>query len=201
MIQFRYFNRPDLYTGFLEEEAACSICNKLTSCFDTSLFYGEEKLNAICPECLAGGKLYDRDVFTCDGDREELKKQLKASLPALSDAEILNLAEQKTNELEKTTPALITWQPINWPCLDADYCKFIGYGSKELYRKLSGTDGKSLFAASLWNSEEMPDAEELWERLPVNEIKNYRESNEYSELFYVFQSLHSERIVTLWDCD
>lgn len=202
VIQFKYFDRPDLYTGFVEGEIACGICGNVTACFDASLFYGEGKLETICPGCLAGGKLYDRaDVFTCDGDREELKKQLKASSPALSDAEILHLVEQKTNELEKTTPSLITWQDFNWPCLDADYCKFIGYGSKELYHKLAGRRGESLFAASIWNAEEMPDAEELWDELPDEAIKDYRESNRYSVLFYVFQSLHSERIITLWDCD
>lgn len=201
MIQFKYFDRPDLYTGFLEEEAACGICGNVTTCFDASLFYGEEELKAICPDCLANGKLYEHDISTCDGDQEELKKQLKASLPALSDTDILQLADQKTNELEKTTPKLITWQDYNWPCLDGDYCRFIGYGSKSLYHKLAGTDGESLFAASLLSSENMPDAEDLWDDLPGEEIKNYKESNKYSVLFYVFQSLHSRKILTLWDCN
>lgn len=201
MVQFKYFNRPDLYTGFLEEEVACGICGNKTTCFDASLFYGEEKLKAICPDCLANGKLYDRDISTCDGDQEELKKQLKVSLPALSDADILQLVDQKTNELEKTTPSLITWQDFNWPCLDGDYCRFIGYGSKALYHKLAGTNGESLFADSIWNAEEMPDAVELWVELPDEAIRDYRESNRYSVLFYVFQSLYSERIITLWDCD
>jgi hypothetical protein len=37
--------------------------------------------------------------------------------------------------------------------------------------------------------------------MPDKEISNYGESSQYSTLFYVFKSLHSERIVTIWDAE
>jgi uncharacterized protein CbrC (UPF0167 family) len=64
---------------------------------------------------------------TCDGDINELIRQLKDLNPLLTETEIDELAKLKTTELEKKTPKLITWQDWSWPCAEGDYCKFIGY--------------------------------------------------------------------------
>jgi hypothetical protein len=46
------------------------------------------------------------------------------------------------------------------------------------------------------------DVEYLWnECMPVKEIKNYNDSSNYGTLFYVFKSLNSDKITTIWDCD
>ena len=48
--------------------------------------------------------------------------------------------------------------------------------------------------------EENGDTESFWdELLPEDEINDYEESSDQDTLFYVFRSLHSDIIVTLWD--
>lgn len=133
MITFKYFDKPEVFVGLIENPTTCDTCKSLKLCFDAELFYGTETLTAVCPECLANGELYDRDVFTCEGDIKQLKVQIAQLKPSLTPQEIENIASQKTLELEKTTPHLVTWQDWAWPCVDGDYCKFIGYGSKPLY--------------------------------------------------------------------
>lgn len=143
----------------------------------------------------------DKDVFTCCGDVEELKRQLKVLNPTLSELEIEHIGQQKTTELEKTTPKLITWQDWNWPCADGDYCKFIGFGSKPFYKNLAtNLPTEDFFKNSFYDNDS--DIDYLWkEALPDKEIKNYEDSNNYGTLFYVFKSLNSDKILTIWDCD
>lgn len=200
---FKYFDRPDIFTDLKENEATCDFCGKYTDCFDAASFYGPENISAICPECLVSGRLKNKEAFTCSGDIQELKKQLKQLTPTLTDKEIEQQAKGKTEELEKTTPHLITWQDWEWPCADGDYCQFIGFGSIPFYRKLSaGKPDKEFFFDSIYYSLVDSDLEHLrTEELPEKEIRNYTDSTEYGTLFYVFMSLKSERIITIWDCN
>lgn len=203
-MQFRYFDKPELFTGYIDEPAECDICGKETTCFDATLFYGEDELEAVCPACLAAGKLNKRDIFTNQGDSSELKRQLIQLNPKLSDTEINKLVKQKTTELEKTTPHLISWQDWDWPSADGDYCSFIAYGSKPFFEKIAnGHNAKEVFKESIYYSmEDDTDADMLWEDdMPEKEIKNYDDSSQYTTLFYVFKSLHSDKIITIWDCD
>jgi uncharacterized protein CbrC (UPF0167 family) len=164
---------------------------------------GEEEIASICPDCLATGRLYERDIYTCQGDITELKRQLKEVNPSLTKADIDDLADQKTLELEKTTPQLITWQDWEWPCADGDYCRFIGYGSRPFYKELaSGADARLFFEKSLYYTlVDETDANELWEDMPRKTVKDYADSSPYSTLFYVFKSLHSDQIITIWESD
>jgi len=203
-MQFKYFDNPKLFSGFIEDEAVCDICNSTTKCFDAAAFFGFDEINAICPGCLVSGKLNDKEIYTVSGDIEELKRQLKILHVAFTDQEIETIALEKTKELEKITPPVISWQDWDWPCADGDYCRFIGYGSKQLYETLAyGSDAKRLFSTSFYyDLKDVSDVESLWaEALPGNEIKNYEESREYGTLFYVFKSLNSDKVITIWDCD
>ena len=200
---FKYFDSPEILTGLLNNKTRCNSCEKEEFCFDAELFYGEEKITSICPECLASGVLVDRDIYTCDGDIKELKRQLKKINPTLTEIEVEELARQKTQVLEKTTPYLVAWQEWNWPCADGDYCKFIGYGSRPFYEVLATKiSSKRLFSNSFYyNLKAKSDIDYLWtEVLSEKEIKDYNESNEYGMLFYVFRSLNSDKIITIWDC-
>jgi uncharacterized protein CbrC (UPF0167 family) len=202
MMDFTYFENPLKFSPLKEGLTLCDTCAQEKICFDTELFYGEDSVTAICPECLAGGKLMDRDIFTCQGDIEELQRQLKDLHPTWSNKDLEDDAAKKTSVLEKTTPHLVTWQDWEWPCADGDYCKFIGYGSKALYASLApDTDGEQLFKNSFYDSmEEEEDIESFWENiLPEEEINDYEESADFDTLFYVFKSLHSDTIVTVWD--
>jgi uncharacterized protein CbrC (UPF0167 family) len=200
---FKYFDRPDLYTGFLDKEVKCDSCKQTKICFDAEAFYGYDSMHAVCPECLVSGKLIDRDFSTNTGDINELKRQLKTLNPNLTDKEIEAIAKEKTEEFEKTTPHLITWQDWDWPCSEGDYCKFIGFGSRPMYNRLAqNNNGRELFENSFYYRVKNESDETLWDNLLAEEeIKNYEESNEYGVLFYVFKSLNSDKIITTWDCD
>ena len=198
---FKYYDKPEVFTGFRDKETTCNICEQERICFEAEGFQGTEDLESVCPDCLSSGRLNDKDVFTCQGDFEELKRQLKVLNPTLAELEIENIAQQKTTELEKTTPHLITWQDWMWPCADGDYCKFIGFGSKPLYKSLAtNLDTEDFFKNTFYENDSYIDY--LWkEALPNKEIKNYEDSNKYGTLFYVFKSLNSDKILTIWDCD
>ena len=198
---FKYYDKPELFTGLRDKETTCDTCGQEKICFDAEAFYGTEDINSICPDCLLSGQLNDKNIFTCNGDIEELKQQLKTLNPTLTDIEIENIAHYKTTELEKTTPHLVTWQDWGWPCADGDYCKFIGFGSKPFYKNLA-TDlpTEGFFKKSFYDNSS--DTDYLWkEVLPDKEIKNFEDSNKYGTLFYVFKSLNSDKILTIWDCD
>jgi hypothetical protein len=119
----------------------------------------------------------------------------------VTESELDDMVKTKTNELETTTPQLITWQDWNWPCADGDYCKFIGYGSKPFFNRLSNSDsGKDFFLHSLYKVVNQTDTEYLWnDFMPDEEVNNYEDSSQYGTLFYVFKSLNSGKIVTTWD--
>jgi len=198
---FKYFDNPELFVGFRDSETLCDTCGQSKLCFDAEAFYGSDDLTSICPECLTSGKLIDIDSFTCEGDIKNLVGQLKRLNPSLTDDKIQEIAKQKTIELVKTTPHLITWQDWSWPCSDGDYCKFIGYGSKPFYKNLANdTSVEEFFKDSFYEPEFYND--DLWtEALPDKLIKDYKDSSQYGTLFYVFKSLNSDKIITTWDCD
>jgi len=203
-MKFKYFVSADKFGSYLDGNTQCDLCGTETRCFDASLFIGEDEMDAICPGCLAAGELKDMDLYTCEGDIAELRKQLKELNPSATETEIEQLITQKTEELEKTTPALVTWQDWEWPVADGDYCAFIGYGSRPLYNQLAkDKDGKKFFKYSLYSSfTDSSNADELWdESMPGKLIRNGNEAEGLSPLFYVFRSLHSEKIVTVWDID
>jgi uncharacterized protein CbrC (UPF0167 family) len=198
---FKYFDNPEVFVGLRSTATTCDTCRQTKLCFDAEAFYGSEDLTSICPECLEGGKLVDVDTTTCYGDIKKLVGQLKQANPSLTDVEIQEIANQKTIELQTTTPHLITWQDWNWPCADGDYCKFIGYGSKPFYTKLAkDIPVEEFFKTSFYEAESYND--DLWsEALPEKLIKDYKDSSEYGTLFYVFKSLNSDGIITIWDCN
>ncbi len=201
-MEFKYFEQPEKFTAYTAAKTTCNVCQQTKHCFDAETYYGEDRLSAICPECLASGALRAYDSTTCEGDIEELIRQLQAIHPDLSTDEVASLAQGKTEVLEKTTPHLMSWQDWNWPCADGDYCRFIGYGSKFLYNQLArDKDGARLFRQSLYYTvKDEEDADELWEEyMPAKSIRTYEASLEFDLLFYVFKSLIDQRIITVWD--
>ena len=197
---FKYFDKPDLFVGLRDTQSGCDTCGQNKLCFDAEGFYGSTNLTSICPECLTSGQLTNIDATTCEGDIKNLIDQLKQLNPNLTNRKIQEIAKEKTTELEKTTPNLITWQDWSWPCSHGDYCKFIGYGSKPFYKELAKHNSvEDFFKNSFYDPDLYND--DLWtESVPEEEIRSYGDSSQYGTLFYVFKSLHSDRIVTIWDC-
>ena len=200
-MNFTYFENPEKYTGLRDHITACHFCEEEKACFEAEAFYGEDSIDSICPQCLLDGRLLEIDSTTCNGDIEDLKRQLKELHPSLGNSEVQQIAADRTTALEKTTPPLITWQDWEWPALDGDYGKFIGYGSKELYKRLArGASAQQFFEDSIRNEDEEIDTEYLWDEVITDtEIKDYTESAEQETLFYIFKSLTSDKIVTIMD--
>ncbi len=199
---FPYFVHYEQFAAFLEGETTCDCCRQTKHCLDAASFYGEETIKAICPDCLAGGELKGRDIYTCEGDITELIRQIQVLHPGWPVTQVEKLAAEKTEELEKTTPPIISWQDWPWPCADGDYCTFIGYGSKALYNRLAkDQDGAWLFQLSLYHLvKEDADADKLWEEsMPDREIRDHAASQEHGTIFYVFESRPTSQIVTVWD--
>lgn len=200
----KYFQSPDNFAIFHDGIAECDICGNGKRCFDASFFYGENAIDAVCADCLSSHRLSDIDSSSCQGDIGELKRQLRFLNPSLGPVEIDRIAGEKTVELEKSTPPVITWQDWDWPCADGDYCRFIGYGSRGLYNRLAKDgNGKQVFADSIYyNQEDETNTDKLWdESMPQREIRNNEEAEVLSVLFYVFKSLNSEKIITVWDLE
>lgn len=198
-MNFKYFENADKFTGLKLDKTKCDICSETKYCFDAELFKRKEDFSSVCPECLKSGQLSNFSVTTCEGDILNLKKQIKELNPNLSGNDIDKIAKEKTNELETTTPNLVTWQDWFWPCADGDYCKFIGFGSKPLYKELAGDiEIQDFFKNSFYDKDSY--TEFLWDdNIPVKAIKNYKDSNQFGTLFYVFKSLNSDKIITIWD--
>jgi uncharacterized protein CbrC (UPF0167 family) len=146
--------------------------------------------------------LYGRELFANQGDYETLLSQIKEIHTNLSGEQQKHLAAERTDELQQATPQLLTWQDMLWPCLDGDYAKFIGFGSKTFLNGLSSDgNGRKLFKTSLHPDLKSSYTDEQWvEILPDKLINNVEESS-FSTLFYVFTSLTSDKLIIWWDCD
>lgn len=85
------------------------------------------------------------------------------------------------------------------PCEDADYCRFTGYSSKPFYKELAKQiPVEDFFSRFVLRYRIIHGL--LWiDVVPNNDIKNYNDSNMYGALFYVFKSLNSNKISTIWD--
>jgi uncharacterized protein CbrC (UPF0167 family) len=201
-MDFTYFENYRHFTTLTDTDVACELCHRQTTCFD-SVFYGKEEIEYICPKCLFEKKLYGRDIFTNQGNISTLMLQMRQADGSLSEEAAMAKAKQRTKELEQATPHLVTWQDMLWPCLDGDYTRFIGYGSKPFFESLSGdATGQELFKQSLHTSLKEYYTSEQWEDdVPDEIINNFDESNQYGLLFYVFKSLTTEKIVVWWDSE
>lgn len=201
-MDFKYFDNYQKLTSLTKEEVECEICNQHKICFDTT-FYGKEDIEHVCPECLYDKKLYGRDIYSNNGDLQTLLLQIKIIHPNLTDEQQVQLATERTKELEQATPHLITWQDMNWLCLDGDYAKFIGYGSKPFLNSLAENgNGQNLFQNSLHPDLQEYYTQEQWlEMVPDKLIADYDQSSYYGTLFYIFKSLTTNKIAIWWDCD
>jgi len=201
-VDFKYFKDYQLFASLSEEPGVCEICDRSTICFDNA-YYGSEDIEHLCPQCLFEQKLFGKEVFTNSGDSAALKTQLRAKFKDLPESEILARADVLTRELEQATPHLVTWQDMEWPCAEGDYARFIGFGSKPFFNSLAPDgNGKALYERSLHEDLlEFYDDDEWKDKVHDKMIRDLKDSSQYSIAFYVFQSLHSDKLIVWWDCD
>ena len=203
MVDFKYFADYERLAGLDAVQKECSICREQKNCFCGAL-YGTERTDRVCVDCLTGDRLAGRDIMTNCGNRVELVEQLSLLNPSASEDERTRLADLRSNELEKRTPHLITWQDMDWPCLDGDYAQFIGYGSKPMFASLdSGGDGRAALQRHIHPELYHTVDDGFWiEMVPDKIIKDYSDTEQYSALIYVFRSVvNRSNYLILWDCN
>ncbi|HBG08194.1 MAG: hypothetical protein A2075_02125 [Geobacteraceae bacterium GWC2_58_44] len=183
MVTFKYFDDPMKFSYLTEGEVACSICGSVEVCFDGGGFYGDRKIEAICPNCLKEGKLIDLEISTNEVTVPDLAEQLGSK----------ELAQELTVIIEHCTPPLPTWQDKEWPFKDGDFCKFIKIASQSDF-----SNPEELFDAIDESLRFDHSATAFWEMLPEAEITCIEDGN-YDTSFYLFMAGRN-KIVT-WDCN
>jgi hypothetical protein len=149
---------------------------------------------------MAIGRFSGVHCSTNDGDRETLRRQLLQNCPDLETPEIEALVQERTAELECRTPRLITWQSFIWPAHCGDYCRYIKeVGQPDLIKLAPDGNGPAFLAAHALDVDDLEYAQEIWEGIrPDSPIDNH---TDFSVGVYLFQCLHCQRYIILWDCD
>jgi len=204
MSNFKYFEFPEKYAYILEEKSNCDICGEEKQCFDAENYTGLEDYYAFCFDCVATGKLEEIEVTSVEGDWHELLRQLKAANANLGEDEIEEIAQEKSLELESSTPVFATWQDWFWPAHCGDYCKLIQLAGQEDYNNLAPDgNGKELFQKSLYyDLREHTDVDAVWDGLKHGKITGIADDEDnWGTMAYIFKCLNCGEYITIWDCD
>lgn len=199
-IVFRYFRNPHQFSTYSDTPKTCDICGQVRAGYGGP-FYGKADVEFVCEECLATGRLAERDVITNEGDLVALREQLRGKHPKLDEAQIEARAQQRTTELENCTPHLITWEDFFWPAHCGDYCCFFKeVGKPDLNNLAPDGDGRTFFGTHLYGDlSDLTDVSVVWERIRPDSPKDNVIS--YTVGVYLFQCLHCGAYVILWDCE
>ncbi len=196
-ITFKYFKYPHHFSKHQTQPETCGICGLSLSGYRGS-FIGEIELEFVCEDCLVLGKSADKEVYTNQGNIEELRKQLKGLQPELTHKELTVLVAARNTELEQRTPAPVTWQDFLWPVHCGNYCCYIKeVGKADLNDLAEGGDGQAFFENNLTDAD--TDAEEVWEAIRPDSPPNATLA--YSVGVYLFQCLYCAEYLILWACD
>ena len=108
---FRYFPDPLGTKTFRQgEQHKCDCCGKETEIWYQKPFYSAEKVNCLCPECIASGEAAEK----FDGDFHD------GYTGTVSDP-------ARKEEWYKRTPGYHSWQENRWYAHCGDFCAFINY--------------------------------------------------------------------------
>jgi uncharacterized protein CbrC (UPF0167 family) len=199
-MEFKYFRNPQKFAVFAEERMNCDVCGFKSKCFDGTLFYSEELVEAICPKCLKSGRLAEAGIFANDADVEALFEQMTQLNTDKTHEELLRLAKAKINEVETQTPPIFSWEDWKFPALDGDFCEFIEFVSKDSLNELAENgDGLAFLKKYLRTDEEnLINPEILWDELPTQYIETIDQTNRQC-LAYLFKSRVTETYLIIWD--
>ena len=111
--KFKYLENSEEFLNFSEEGVVCDCCGKTTNLF-TDTMYTAEDINAICVDCIKSGEACEK----FDGE--------------FNTVSIINNKEA-TDELLHKTPAIHTFQEIDWPACCNDFCKFLRFFTDDDY--------------------------------------------------------------------
>jgi uncharacterized protein len=193
---FKYFLRPHHFSTYSNTPQKCYFCGHLTAGYKGP-FYGAQEIEFICEPCLLQGRLAEAGASTNDGIITALIQQLAQQHPELSDLERETIAQARNDELSHTTPAPETWQYFVWPAHCGDYCRYLKEAGKpDLIAAAPNSDPRLLFEASNEFNEKF---NEWWEGVRPDSPQD--NSIAYSMGVYLFQCLHCQKYIILWDQD
>ena len=170
---FKYHPNP-LATGafIMGNPCTCECCGVETDIWYSTPFYSVDKVECLCPECIANGKAAQK----YNGEFQD-----EYSVDEVTDP-------SKLDELIHRTPGYRGWQQEYWPAHCDDYCAFIAYvGWNDLVEM--GIDKEI--------EETYKDGVRGW---PLEEVKQNM-ANEGGLQGYLFKCLHCGKNVLLVDCD
>jgi len=192
---FRYHHNPHKFSTYSLELGNCDFCSQKTPGYKGP-FYGTNNVNFVCEECLIVGKLAERNAFTNEGDFGSLKKEIQQKQPQLNESEIVRLAKIANDELCHRTPHVVTWQDFLWPVHCADYCGVIKEAGKPDLLKIAPMDEVRLMFGSI-DDENFKD----WFETGIRPDSPNDNLIAYSIGVYLFQCLHCQKYIVLWDTD
>lgn len=192
MTVFRHFRDPhgSRNSSWRPEPSTCGLCERERPGY-TGPFYGLEKVELVCEECLAGGRLGERGLTTNEAHVDAVREQLRAR--GIDDAA---LVEKRRAEVEERTPGVETWQDFLWPAHCGDFCRFEQeVGQAELTALAEDGDGARFFRTHVYHAE---DADLDWDVMPPAAPAA---GEAYSIGIYLFRCAECDRPVLLWDAD
>jgi uncharacterized protein CbrC (UPF0167 family) len=127
--------------------------------------------------------------------------QLKEKYPEKSEAEIKEIAEDRSREFASTCPSFTTWQDFYWPVANGEYCQFLLIaGKSELNELASDGNGEQLFKDSLQDKPSEQNTNALWNSLKdENIIDNGTVDQNWPSLALVFKDITTGKLLIVWD--
>jgi uncharacterized protein CbrC (UPF0167 family) len=196
---FRYFDHPHQFSTYRSEPESCSICGTERSGYGGPFYGYDDETDFVCEECLASGRLAEHRLWTNSGDQAALERQLRNLQPPLDEEALQALKSERTDELERRTPEVMTWQDFNWPAHCGDYCRFVKeVGIPDLERLAPDGDGLRFFASHCEDIENIEHAREVWPGIRPDSPESGALA--YDVGVYLFECLTCGETVLLWDC-
>jgi uncharacterized protein CbrC (UPF0167 family) len=209
---FKYFLRPHHFSTYSTTPETCYFCGRLAAGYKGP-FYGAQEIKFVCEPCLVQGRLAEVGAFTNGGNITAVMQQLARQHPELSDLERETIAQTRNDELSHATPSPETWQDFDWPAHCGDYCCYLKEAGKpDLIAISPNGNVRTLIVyqpdlmevvegeALLWR-EYIPEEhfDDWWEWVRPDSPKD--STIAYSMGVYLFQCLHCQKYIILWDQD
>jgi uncharacterized protein CbrC (UPF0167 family) len=200
---YRYFAAPHTFSTYSAMARRCDLCGVERPGYGGPFAGGrrdEPRVRHVCEPCLRVGDLGQRDLCTNNADQRALREQLGSRHADDATDTVDGLVAERTAELERRTPPLVTWQPLLWPAHCNDYCRYVKEaGRPDLVLLAPDRDGRAFLAAHGDGIEDLDHASEIWEGIRPDVPSDNAVA--YAVGVYLFQCLECGRYVILWDAN